>query len=86
MWLERLPIIIDHIYFEIYRSACMSLTLITGGAEEIVESGITVLLVDLKVKSQLLGMDLAFGRYFRVTVFWSHKKTDRVARREKKAP
>lgn len=50
MWLERLPVIIDHIYFEIYRSACMSLTLITGGAEEIVESGITVLLVDLKVK------------------------------------
>ena len=50
MWLERLPIIIDHIHFEIYRSACMGLTLIIGGVEKTVESCITALLVDLKVK------------------------------------
>lgn len=50
MWFERLLIIIDHIHFEIYRSACMSLTLLIDGVEEIVESCITVLLADLKVK------------------------------------
>lgn len=61
LWLERLQIIMDHMYFVIYRSACKDLTSMIGGVEEIVESCIKVLLPNLRAKHQGLGVELALA-------------------------
>lgn len=65
LWLERLQIIMGHVHFVIYRSACKDLALMVGGVEEIFEeifeSCVKVLLPDPRAKHRGFGMELALA-------------------------